>query len=387
MTTEIDVWDEIVEIVSVENESVYDLTVDDVHNFFANDMLVHNCCEIGLNPRLVITKKIKEKLASRGIDVKLGETHTGWAFCNLCEINASKLTSLDDFIASAHAATLIGTLQAAYTKMPYLGWVSETIAERESLLGIGMTGMLDAPHISCNPEYQRTVATKIREWNAEYAARLGIEPAARTTCVKPSGTTSLELGCVGSGIHAHHARRYIRRVTGDELEVVFQAFKNLNPHMCVRKPDGKWVIEFPIEAPAGAIIKDDLHATQFLDMVKSTQQNWVVPGTNPDVNISPGLTHNVSNTVTVRPNEWDKVADYLWENRDSFTGVSLLSHSGDKDFAFAPNEAIMTLADESRWNAIISGYKQLDYTTIVEFEDNTDLSGELACVGGACSIV
>jgi len=254
------------------------------------------------------------------------------------------------------------------------------------LLGIGMTGMLDAPHISCNPEYQRKVAGLVRTWNEQYAIRLGVNPAARTTCIKPSGTTSLEVGCVGSGHHAHHARRYIRRVTADELEYVFQQFRAVNPHMCVRKPDGKWVIEFPVEVTADATVKDDLSAIQFLNMVKSTQQNWVLPGTS-ETNASPGLNHNVSNTVTVRPEEWDEVANYLWVNRDFFTGVSLLPASGDKDYAFAPNEAIVTSADEHRWNDILTSYKPVDYTSLVEEEDSTDLAGEVACSGGVCLIV
>jgi ribonucleoside-diphosphate reductase alpha chain len=355
--------------------------------YFTNDYDygTNPCCEIGLNPKLVVDKALKAKLSERDIHVKIGETHTGWAFCNLCEINAAKFTSLEDFQAAAKAATLIGTLQASYTTMPYLGWVSESIAEKEALLGIGMTGMLDATDISCNPDFQKTVALQIKQWNAEYAARLGINPATRTTCVKPSGTTSLELGCVGSGHHAHHARRYIRRVTADELEYVFQTFKKVNPHMCVRKPDGKWVIEFPVEAPAGATIKDDLGAIQFLDMVKSTQQNWVLPGTADD-SASPGLTHNVSNTVTVKPEEWDEVADYLWANREFFTGVSLLASTGDKDFAFAPNEAILTPADEHRWNDILAGYNPVDYTSLMEATDATDLTSEVACAGGLCLI-
>ena len=355
--------------------------------YFTNDYDygTNPCCEIGLNPKLIITEEQQAKLASKGVTVEAGQTYTGWAFCNLCEINAAKLTSLEDFKEVAKAATLIGTLQAGYTKMPYLGWVSETIAERESLLGIGMTGMLDAPHIACNPEYQREVAGLIKQWNAEYAARIGIKPAARTTCVKPSGTTSLELGCVGSGHHPHHARRYIRRVTADELEFVFQAFKTVNPHMCVRKPDGKYVIEFPVEAPAGATVKEDVRAIEFLDMVRSTQQNWVLPGTAEE-NCSPGLTHNVSNTVTVRPEEWEKVADYLWENREYFTGVSLLANTGDKDYAFAPNEEVTTEADEVRWNNLIEHYKPVDYTKLVEESDETDLVGEAACAGGACQI-
>lgn len=307
---------------------------------------------------------------------------SGWAFCNLCEINAAKLTSLQEFVQAARAATLIGTLQAAYTDMPYLGTVSELIAKRDALLGIGMTGMFDAPGIACDPLNQKVVAELVKSWNADFAARIGINPAARTTLIKPSGTTSLELGCVASGHHPHHARRYIRRVTADELEHVFQAFKAVNPHMCVRKPDGKYVIEFPVEAPPGAIVKADLGAIQFLEMVKSTQQNWVIPGSR-----TLDMVHNVSNTVTVKPEEWDDVADYLWKNRDYFTGVSLLSSSGDKDYAFAPMEEVKTEADELRWNAILESYKPVDYTTIVEQDDVTDLTGEAACAGGVCEIL
>lgn len=354
--------------------------------FFTNnyDYGTNPCAEIGLYPILTIDASIKSELAHKGISVKVGETYTGWGFCNLCEINAAKFTCYEDFENAAKAATLIGTLQAAYTKMPYLGWVSECLAKREALLGIGMTGMLDAPDVACNPEYQKRVATKVKDWNASYAARIGIKPAARTTCVKPSGTTSLELNCVGSGHHAHHARRYIRRVTADELEPVFQAFREINPHMCVRKPDGKWVIEFPVEVSPKAVVKSDISAIQFLDMVKSTQQNWVLTGT-VDGSIAPGLNHNVSNTVTVCPDEWEVVLEYLWTNRDFFTGVSLLSSSGDKDYAFSPNEAIVTAADEQRWNDILLNYKPVDYTSILENEDGTHVSQEPACAGGFCS--
>jgi len=353
--------------------------------YFTNDYDygTNPCGEIGLNPKLVIDEAAQAKLAQKGVEVAIGQTYTGWAFCNLCELNAAMFSTYEDFEQAAWAATLIGTLQAGYTKMPYLGWVSETLAEREALLGIGMTGMLDA--IACKPEYQRKVAEKIKLWNADFAARIGVAPAARLTCVKPSGTTSLALGSVGSGIHPHHARRYIRRVTADELEYVFQAFKAVNPHMCVRKPNGKYAIEFPVEAPPGATVKADLDAIEFLEMVRSTQQNWVLPGTAHE-NYSPGLNHNVSNTITVKADEWDKVAEYLWENRYFFTGVSLLAATGDKDYAFAPNEEIITPADEARWNAILESYKPVDYELLMETDDATTLGGEAACVGGVCMI-
>lgn len=331
---------------------------------FVNDFnhLTNPCAEVALYPFL-------------------GD-QSGWAFCNLCEINAARLTSFEDFSNAAQAATLIGTLQASYTDMPYLGRTSEEIARRDALLGIGMTGMFDSPNIACNPEYQRAIAECVKSWNEEYASQIGIKPAARTTLIKPSGTTSLELGCVASGHHPHHARRYIRRVTADELEPVFQAFRAVNPHMCVRKPDGKYVIEFPVEAPPDAIVKADLTALQFLEMVKSTQQNWVIPGSR-----TLDMVHNVSNTVTVKPEEWGPVADYLWQNREYFTGVSLLSSSGDKDYAFAPMEEVKTPADELRWNDILQKYKPVDYSALVEGVDTTNLSSEPACAGGVCEIV
>jgi ribonucleoside-triphosphate reductase len=349
------------------------------------------CAEIGLNPKIVVDDALMNQLAQRADrgkpvpDVKMGDVVTGWGFCNLCEINAAMFKTAEDFEIGAKAAAIIGTLQAAYTDMAYLGWASEVIAEREALLGIGMTGMLDASDISCDPVLQREMALKIKQWNAETAARIGIRPAARTTCVKPSGTTSLELGCVGSGHHAHHARRYIRRVTADELETVFQAFKAVNPHMCVKKPNGKWVVEFPVEAPAGAMLKEDLTALTFLDMVRSTQQNWVLPGT-ADTRISPGLAHNVSNTVHVRADEWDEVAEYIWNHREFFTGISLIAATGDKDYAFAPNEAVVTEADEARYNQLITYYKPVDYTTVLEVEDGTNLTGEVACANGLCEV-
>jgi ribonucleoside-diphosphate reductase alpha chain len=199
-------------------------------------------------------------------------------------------------------------------------------------------------------------------------------------------TTSLELGCVGSGHHPHHARRYIRRVTADELERVFQAFREVNPHMCVRKPDGKWVIEFPVEAPSGATVRADLGAVQFLEMVRSTQVNWVLPGTASQEH-APGLAHNVSNTITVKPDEWEAVAEYVWAHREEFTGVSMLAASGDKDYAFSPMEAVETSQDEHRWNQIVDEYTPIDYTLLLEEADDTALNSEVACSGGACLIV
>jgi ribonucleoside-diphosphate reductase alpha chain len=318
--------------------------------------------------------------------VSIGDKLSGFAFCNLTEINAAKFKTVEDFRIAARAASIIGTLQAAYTDFPYLGVVSEEIARRDALLGVSMTGMLDSPEIACNPDVQREMALHVIEVNAELACKLGINAAARTTAVKPAGTTSLAFGGTASGHHAHHARRYFRRVTANPMEPVFQYFLMHNEHMCVRKKNGDYVIEFLIEAPQGAIVKDNLSAVDFLEMVKSTQINWVISGTaRPEV--SPGLTHNVSNTVHVHEEEWTEVADYLFANQQYFTGVSLLPAFADKAYAFAPNEAITTVADEKRWNHIAEKYKAVDYHSMIELEDGTALKSEAACAGGACAIL
>ncbi len=348
------------------------------------------CVEIGMDPKLVVNDETRPLIAKKlgddaAASLEDGQTFSGWAFCNLCELNGAKFKNHEDFFVAAKAGTIIGTLQAAYTDMPYLGWVSEVIAERDALLGIGITGMLDAPQVTTNPEYQRAVADMVKRWNAALADRIGIRPAARTTCIKPSGTTSLELGCVASGHHPHHAHRFIRRVTANERQAVFQRFRSVNPHMCVRKPNGDWVVEFPIQAPDWAITKDEVSAIDFLEMVKSTQINWVREGT-ARTETSPGLTHNVSNTVTVKPHEWDAVADYIWESRYFFTGVALLAASGDKDFAFAPHEAVTTDADEARWNHLVANYQPVDYTQIVENEELPNFMAESACAAGQCLI-
>ena len=349
------------------------------------------CVEINLNPVLTIDDammQIIERKRAEGTfipKVKLGDTLTGVAFCNLTEINAAAFKTPEDMYEAARAAARIGTLQAAYTSFPYLGWVSEVIAEREALLGVSMTGMMDSPDLALSPEHQQIAALAAVEANKEFAAKIGIQHAARVTCVKPSGTASLELGCVGSGHHPHHARRYIRRVTANDLEPVFQHFRETNPHMCVKKPNGDWVIEFPVAAPEGAILLEDMGAVEFLEKVRSTQENWVRPGTS-DPTRSPGAHHNVSNTVVVAPEEWDEVAEYVWKFKKDFSGISFLPASGDKDYAFAPREAITTEADEDRWNQLLRHYTPVNYKNMVEEDDGTDLTGELACAGGKCEI-
>ena len=353
---------------------------------FSHDInyMYNPCVEAALYPLLKITESNLDEARRRiGPQVNAGDTFTGFSFCNLTSVNAAAVKTVEEFQEAAKAATFIGTLQASYTKMPYLGAVSEMLAERDALLGVSMTGMLDNPLVACDPKVQRDTAEKIVAWNREFAAQLGIKSAARTTCIKPEGTGSLALGAVAPGHHAHHSRRYIRRIIAKDNDPIFLFLRSKNPQMCLRKPNGDWVVEFPIEAPQGATLKEDLTAINFLEKIRSTQQNWVVPGTARSED-APGLTHNVSNTVQVKDDEWDSVADYLWEHQEDFAAVSLLPVLADKQYSFAPYEAVTTPEDEIRWNQILSKYVAVDYTEMVEKDDMTDLQGEAACAGGAC---
>lgn len=326
------------------------------------------CGEIGLNP----------------VDPKTGKT--GFAFCNLTEVNGAAAESEEDFLHSVAMATRIGTYQAAYCSFPYLGEVTEAIAKREALLGVSITGVMDNP-IARDPVVQKKAALLAVEVNRETAKKIGINPAARVTTIKPSGTASLALDSVGSGHHPHHARRYIRRVTANMIEPVFQHFKSVNPHMCVKSVynDVDWVIEFPVQAPGNAIVRDDLTGVQMLDAVFSTYENWILPGT-ADMMSSPGLTHNVSCTITVRENEWDQVKDYVWEHRDRIAAMSFLAYIGDKVYRQAPCEEITTTADEARWNEILENYTPVDYTQMKEAGDSTTPMGVSGCEGMVCEL-
>jgi len=348
--------------------------------YFANDLShgCNPCCEIGLNPHLEVT----DEKGNKSIE-------SGWQFCNLTEINGAKLLSEEDFKIAVRAATIIGTLQAGYTDFPYVGETTEKLCQREALLGVSITGMMDSPAITLDPEIQKRMAKYAIEVNREISLKIETEPAARLTCVKPAGSTSLLLG-TASGIHPRHARRYFRRVQANKTDPVYKFFNQKNPHMCeesvwsANKTDD--VITFCVEAPDEAILRSEMSAMDLLKHVHSTQQNWVVPGTaRPEMN--PGLYHNVSNTLSVRDGEWDDIAEYIWENRADFTGISMLAASGDKLYQQAPHEEVSTPQDETLWNELISKFQSVDFTQMKEAEDETNLQGEIACAGGACELV
>ncbi len=346
------------------------------------------CVEIGLAPFADIRDdKEIARLRELGYagDLKIGQRIYGWQMCNLTTINAAACHSADEFYENCRAAAFVGTLQASYTKMPYLGPATQFINERESLLGVSITGILDNPALMLDPAVLERGAAEVRKENARVAALIGIPAASRTTCVKPEGTASLLLG-TSSGIHPHHAKRYFRRVQANRQEPVYRHFKEVNPGMTERSvynPNDD-VITFPIQARPDAIIRDDVHAVKFLEYVRLVQQHWVQAGRASE-EYNPGLHHNVSNTCVVRPEEWDEVCNFIWDNREYFTGISLLSYTGDKVYAQAPHEAVITNADQARWDAL--NYIPVDYTTMHETGDNTALKEVVACAGGAFELV
>ena len=206
-------------------------------------------------------------------------------------------------------------------------------------MGVSMTGIMEQHEICLDPEVQKEGARVVKKTNKEFAAKIGINPAARTTCVKPEGTASCILG-TSSGIHPHHAKRYIRRVQANKMENIYQHFKKSNPRAC---EESVWssnetddVISFCIEVPAGSKLKNKIGAIGLLEYVKSTQKNWVMGGRNESLCVQPFLQHNVSNTINVKPEEWEEVEKFIYKNRKFFCGVSLLPVSGDKDYPQAP---------------------------------------------------
>tara|TARA_R110000824_G_scaffold9415_4_gene42126 strand:+ start:22566 stop:24755 length:2190 start_codon:yes stop_codon:yes gene_type:complete len=287
----------------------------------STELIVNPCVEIGMYP----------------VDVKTGKS--GWQACNLSTINCAKIKTEEDFYEACKAAAIIGTLQAGFDSLPYLGEASENILKREALLGVSMTGIMEQHEICLDPTIQKKGARIVKQTNKELAKKIGINPAARTTCIKPEGTTSCVLG-TSSGIHPHHAKRYIRRVQANKMEKIYQHFQSINPRACEESVwsanDSDDVISFCIEVPAGSKTKNQISGIDLLKYVKSTQQNWVMVGKNDALCTKDWLNHNVSNTINVKPEEWEEVEKFIYKNRRYFCGISLLPASGDKDYPQAP---------------------------------------------------
>jgi ribonucleoside-diphosphate reductase alpha chain len=293
----------------------------------STEMIFNPCVEIGMWP----------------IEEESGKS--GWQGCNLSTINCSSVDDEEDFYERCKAAAIIGTLQAGFTQLDYLGQTSEKIFAREALLGVSLTGTMEK-HDLVLTEKTLTKGAKIAvDTNKQISKKININQAARVTCLKPEGTSSSMLG-TSSGIHPHHAKRYIRHVQANILEAPYQHFKKVNPQACEKS---SWsanntdeVVKFPIEVPDGAKLRNQLPAVEMLSVVKDTQKNWVHSGKNRSLCTQEYLSHNVSNTVTVKPDEWDSVTKYIYDNRKYFAGISLIPQSGDKDYPQAPFTTVYT---------------------------------------------
>ena len=276
---------------------------------------------------------------------------SGFSFCNLCEINMATVNNEQDFYDRCKAASILGTFQAAYTNFGYLGKITEDIVKREALLGVSMTGMMDSPSISFDPVILEKGATIVKQVNEIVAKIIGINKSARTTCVKPAGTSSCILG-TSSGIHPCHSTRYFRRVQSNMLEEPLKHFEKYNPQAIETSAwsSGKTdkVITFLCKSKPGALIKSDVSAIGLLEKVKLVQKHWVTVGKNDDLCVQPWLNHNVSNTITIKADEWNEAAKFIYDNRYYFAGISMLSETGDMTYHQAPFQAVYTHEEISK---------------------------------------
>jgi ribonucleoside-triphosphate reductase (thioredoxin) len=295
-------------------------------------------------------------------------------FCNLCEVNVSDVVDQDDLNARVKAASFIGTLQAGYTDFHYLRPIWQRTTEKDALIGVSMTGIGSGAVLKMN---MKEAAKVVKVENARVAEVLGINASARTTTVKPAGTTSLTLG-TSSGIHAWHNDYYIRRVRVGKNEAIYSHLLVNHPELVEDeyfRPHDTAVIGIPQKAPSDAIFRTE-SPIQLLERVKKVHGEWIKPGHRTGNN-----THNVSATVSIREHEWDAVGEWMWENKEYYNGLSVLPYDGGS-YIQAPFQD----CTKEEYEKLMTTLTEVDLSTVIEIEDNTDLSGELACAGGACEI-
>jgi len=298
-----------------------------------------------------------------------------YQFCNLCEVNVSNVESQEDLNERVRVGAFIGTLQAAYTDFHYLRDVWRKTTEKDALLGVGMTGIGSGAILAYD---LKKAADLAKEENARVADIIGINKAARVTTVKPSGTSSLVLG-TSSGIHAWHNDFYIRRIRVGKNEAIYSYLAINHPELVEDdffKPTIQAVISVPQKAPAGSILRNE-NVIDMLERVKKFNMQWVKKGHRRGAN-----TNNVSATVSIQENEWEQVGQWMWENKDTFNGLSVLPYFGGS-YTQAPFEDIT----EEQFNEMATHLHNIDLSQIVEFSDMTALMDQAACAGGACEIV
>jgi ribonucleoside-diphosphate reductase alpha chain len=296
-------------------------------------------------------------------------------FCNLTTIDAGDVETQDDLNTRARAASFIATLQASYTNFHYLRDIWKKTTEKEALIGVSMTGIASGCVLDLDMKQASNI---VKEENARIASLIGTNPAARCTTVKPEGTSSLVLG-TSSGIHAWHNEHYIRRIRVGKNESIYTYLMLNHPELLEDeyfKPHLQAVISVPQKAPTGAITRQE-SALDLLKRVSKVWKEWVKPGHRKGAN-----KNNVSVTVSIKPDEWQEVGDWMWENRENFTALSVLPYS-DHSYIQAPFEDIT----EEQYNELVKTLHNINLDDVVELEDVTNLQGEAACAGGACEIV
>jgi len=295
-------------------------------------------------------------------------------FCNLCEVNVSDVETQDELNNRVTAAAFIGTLQAGYTEFHYLREVWQETTEKDALIGVSMTGIASGKVLKLN---MNEAADHVKMMNRMVSKTIGIKPAARATTVKPAGTTSLVLG-TSSGIHAWHNRYYIRRLRVGKNEAIYTYLKINHPELLEDdyfRPHDTAVISIPQKAPKGSIIRTEKFM-DLLERIKKVATEWVKPGHKTGSN-----SHNVSATVSLKENEWEKAGEWMWENRNHYNGLSVLPYDGGT-YVQAPFED----TTKQKYDDMTKTLHDVDLSKVVELEDNTDLSGELACAGGNCEV-
>lgn len=339
---------------------------------FHPDIVYNPCVEVSGYPQIEIN----------------GEIQYGWFFCNLTEINGSKIKTKEEFFDACRGASVLGTIQASYTSFKVLTKASRLIAERDALIGVGITGMCENPEILFNPEIQDEGARLVQKTNVKMSRIIGINPAARCTVVKPSGNSSQLLGCTSSGIHKFPFKRFIRNIQAANTEQALRYVKEINQMMVkpsVYDKEVESVISFPVELDDNVLTSEYSSAVDFLEMVKMTKAHWIENGTNFDHQFYKKhpkfakMRMNVSNTCMVKDDEWDEVKEYVWNNRDVFSGISFLPKGGDLLYPQAPYTSVLDekeLAERYGAGAILAGGLIVDGLAV--FNDDLWLACDVA---------
>ena len=299
-----------------------------------------------------------------------------YQFCNLTEVVVRATDTIEDLERKVRCATILGTIQSTFTKFPYLRKVWQRNTEEERLLGVSLTGIMDNQLLTLKNKGLENTLEHLREvaisTNTDWADRLGITPSAAITCVKPSGTVS-QLVDSASGIHARHSHHYIRTVRGDNKDPLTQFMKDqgIPNEADFMKPDQTTVFSFPVKAPQGAVVTDNVSAIQQLKTWLVYQRHW--------------CEHKPSVTINVRKDEWFEVGAFVYEHFDEMSGVSFLPYN-EHTYQQAPYQSC-TKDDYKKLSKIMP--KSIDWAKLSEYEkeDTTASSQTLACTGDVCEIV